>query len=222
MNTGIETDVSSRNNVNFSYKTESLKSDTSIFYNFNNVNYVNNYLTDNIDNTTFNKFSLTENIKWFCDFTGGIDFEFLPSNVKAYRAVEKIGAGKKFELGEFSIEPQVVAMFWQNENPGAAVLPRLTMSWQGLTVAGYREFVLPTFNQLYCPDTSYACGYMNLKPEEGWSGFVGFRRDDFPVWAQYKISYYKDKIRWVTSGTKMIPQNNGEGFYNGRNFAQSV
>lgn len=214
MNTGIETDVSSRNNVNFSYKTESLKSDTSFFYNFNNVNYVNNYLTDNIDNTMFNKFSLTENIKWFCDFTGGIDFEFLPSNVKAYRAVEKIGAGKKFELGEFSIEPQVVAMFWQNENPGAAVLPRLTMSWQGLTVAGYREFVLPTFNQLYCPDTSYACGNMNLKPEEGWSGFVGFRRDDFPVWAQYKISYYKDKIRWVTSGAKMIPQNNGEGFYN--------
>lgn len=214
MNTGIEQDVATRNNVNFSYSNDSLKSDTSLFYNFSNVRYVNNYLTNNIDDTAFNKFSVAENIKWYCDFTGGIDVEFQPFNSRALRVVEKLGASKKFEFGDFYVEPQLVGMLWQTAECGAVVLPRLTFGWQGVTVAAFREFVLPTFNQLYWPDTSYAQGNPSLKPEEGWSGFIGFRRNDFPLWAQYKISYYGNKIRWGTSGSKMIPENNGDAVYN--------
>lgn len=214
MNTGIEQDVATRNNVNFSYSNDSLKSDTSLFYNFSNVRYVNNYLTNNIDDTAFNKFSVAENIKWYCDFTGGIDVEFQPFNSRALRVVEKLGASKKFEFGDFYVEPQLVGMLWQTAECGAVVLPRLTFGWQGVTVAAFREFVLPTFNQLYWPDTSYAQGNPSLKPEEGWSGYIGFRRNDFPLWAQYKISYYGNKIRWGTSGSKMIPENNGDAVYN--------
>lgn len=214
MNTGIEEDIATRNNINFAYSENSFKSDTSLFYNFSNVKYVNNYLTENIDNTSFNKFALTENIKWFCDFTGGVEVEFQNGNENAVRVVEKLGAAKKFEAGSFFVEPQLIAMFWQTENSGAAILPRLTMGWQGLTVAAYREFVLPTFNQLYWPDTSYAQGNPSLKPEEGWSGFVGFRRNDFPLWAQYKISYYGNKIRWGSSESKLVPVNNGDAVYN--------
>lgn len=214
MNTGIEQDVATRNNVNFSYSNDSLKSDTSLFYNFSNVRYVNNYLTNNIDDTAFNKFSVAENIKWYCDFTGGIDVEFQPFNSRALRVVEKLGASKKFEIGDFYVEPQLVGMFWQTGEWGAVVLPRLTFGWQGFTVAAFREFVLPTFNQLYWPDTSYAQGNPSLRPEEGWSGFIGFRRNDFPLWGQYKISYYGNKIRWGTSGSKMIPENNGDAVYN--------
>ena len=214
MNTGIEQDAATRNNVNFSYSNDSFKSDTSFFYNFSNVRYVNNYLTNNIDNTAFNKFSVAENIKWYCDFTGGIDVEFQPFNSRALRVVEKLGASKKFEFGDFYVEPQLVGMFWQTADCGGVVLPRLTFGWQGLTVSAFREFVMPTFNQLYWPDTSYAQGNPSLKPEEGWSGFIGFRRNDFPLWAQYKISYYGNKIRWGTSGSKMIPENNGDAFYN--------
>ena len=214
MNTGIEQDAATRNNVNFSYSNDSFKSDTSFFYNFSNVRYVNNYLTNNIDNTAFNKFSVAENIKWYCDFTGGIDVEFQPFNSRALRVIEKLGASKKFEFGDFYVEPQLVGMFWQTAECGGVVLPRLTFGWQGLTVSAFREFVMPTFNQLYWPDTSYAQGNPSLKPEEGWSGFIGFRRNDFPLWAQYKISYYGNKIRWGTSGSKMIPENNGDAFYN--------
>lgn len=254
LNTGIEEDITTRNNINLSYSNISehssdkktlqnifsqLKSDTSLFYNFSNVRYVNNYLTNNVDNTTFNKISLTENLSWFCDFTAGCDVEFQPGRSGSSRIVEKIGAGKKFEIdfrnragitndtgkencsdntrdfySKLTIEPQLIALFWQTTNPGVALLPRLTVSYQGITLACYRELVLPTFNHLYWPDTSYACGNPDLKPEEGWSGFFGFRRNDFPLWAQYKISYYGNKICWGYEGGKSVPQNNGDALYN--------
>ncbi|MBQ0162047.1 MAG: TonB-dependent receptor [Treponema sp.] len=254
LNTGIEEDVATRNNINLSYSTiadnqteknlsqnifSKIKSDTSLFYNFSNVKYVNNYLTNNIDNTTFNKISLTENLSWFCDFTAGCDLEFQPGRSDCSRVVEKIGAGKKFEIdfknragitsddgkennsgiknnfySKLTIEPQVIALFWQTSKSGAAILPRLTLSYQGITLAAYREFILPTFNHLYWPDTSYACGNPDLKPEDGWSGFLGFRRNDFPLWAQYKISYYGNKICWGYDGARSVPVNNGDAFYN--------
>lgn len=229
LNTGIEEDIATRNNINLSY-TSKLKSETSLYYNFSNVRYVNNYLTDNIDNTTFSKISLTENISWLFDITAGCEYEFQPGLSGASRAIEKIGAGKKFEIdfknrsetsgdknelySKFIIEPQLIVLFWQSEKNGAEFLPRLTLSWQGITLAAYREFILPTFNHLYWPDTSYACGNPELKPESGWSGFAGFRRNDFPIWAQYKISYYGNKICWGYGGLKSIPQNNGDAFYN--------
>lgn len=224
LNTNLEEDFSTRNNINLSYKNSELKnefkSDTSLFYNFGNVKFINNLSTNDIDNTRFNKISVTENIKWICNFTAGIDAEFIPSRSEAVRMTEKLGAAKKFVLGQFEIEPQLTALIWQNGGSGecsAVVLPRLTMNYQGVTLASFREFVLPTFNQLYWPDTSYACGNIKLKPEDGWSVFAGFKRDDFPLWAQYKFSYYGNKIRWGTdSGTpgKMIPVNNGDAFYN--------
>ena len=233
LNTNLEEDFSTRNNINLSYKNSELKnefkSDTSLFYNFGNVKFINNLSTNDIDNTRFNKISVTENIKWICDFTAGIDVEFIPggksasgsanenSVTNAFRISEKIGASKKFSFAGFEVEPQLVALFYQNQNSGAAILPRVTISYEGITLAAFREFVLPTFNQLYWPDTSYACGNIKLKPEDGWSVFAGFKRDDFPLWAQYKFSYYGNKIRWGTdSGTpgKMIPVNNGDAFYN--------
>ena len=232
LNTNLEEDFSTRNNINLSYKNSELKkefkSDTSLFYNFGNVKFINNLSTNDIDNTRFNKISVTENIKWICDFTAGVDAEFIPSRSEAVRMTEKLGAAKKFVLGQFEIEPQLTALIWQNGGSGecsAVVLPRLTMNYQGITLAAFREFVLPTFNQLYWPDTNYASGNLNLTPEDGFSAFAGFKRDDFPVWAQYKFSYYANKIRWSSitvsggsggtgSTTKLFPVNNGEAYYN--------
>uniref|UniRef100_UPI00298E7ECF TonB-dependent receptor plug domain-containing protein n=1 Tax=Treponema sp. TaxID=166 RepID=UPI00298E7ECF len=215
LNTNLEEDIATRNNINLSYKNSDLKnefkSDTSLFYNFGNVKFVNNLSTNNIDYTTFNKISVTENIKWVCDFTAGIDAEFIPARTEAVRMTEKIGVSKKFSFASFEIEPQLVVLFWQNagkNDSGVGLLPRLTASYQGLTLAAFREFVLPTFNQLYWPDTSYASGNLNLKPEDGWSAFLGFRRDDFPIWAQYKFSYYQNKIRW---GSESVSGAGGSG-----------
>lgn len=209
--TGIEEDVTSRNNVNFSFSNENIKSDTAFSYNLGNVRYVTSYAYNQITDTNFNRIALTERFFGFCDLTAGVVYEWLPSDTNSNRLQWNAGAGKKFEFGEFSIEPQVIGLFWHNNQSGARVLPRLNMAWQGVNLSLYRSCVLPTFNQLYWPDTGYAKGNPDLKPEEGWAAFVGFKRDDFPVWANYTFSYYGNKIRWINGAT---PSNIGDAFYN--------
>lgn len=209
--TGIEEDISSRNNINFSYSNSILTSDTAFSYNLGNVRYVNSYSSNQIDNTNFNRIAFTERFSGFCDLTCGLSYEWIPSVLSFNRFQWNVGAGKKFYIGEFSIEPQLIGLFWHINQGGARVLPRLNMSWQGLDISLYRSCVLPTFNQLYWPDTGYAKGNPKLKPEDGWSAFVGFKRDDFPIWANYTFSYYGNKIRWIGENT---PTNFGDAFYN--------
>lgn len=214
LNNGIETDISTLNNVKFSYQNSRVKSDTDFLFNFANVEYINSRLTSNIDNTGFFKTGISENIKWLCDFTAAINFEWLSYNPSSNRITANLGAGKKFQIGKFSIEPQLATLIWFNQNFGIRLLPRLTMSFEGLSLSFFRECTLPTFNQLYWPKTSYASGNPTLNSEDGWSAFLGFKRDDFPLWAQYKFSYYGNKICWTSQNGKLIPANSADGIYN--------
>lgn len=214
LNNGIETDISTLNNVKFSYQSLSVKSDTDFLFNFANVEYINSRSTSNIDNTGFFKTGISENIKWLCDFTAAINFEWLSYNPSSNRITANLGAGKKFQIGKFSIEPQLATLIWFNQNFGIRLLPRLTMSFEGLSLSFFRECTLPTFNQLYWPKTSYASGNPTLNSEDGWSAFLGFKRDDFPLWAQYKFSYYGNKICWTSQNGKLIPANSADGIYN--------
>lgn len=214
LNNGIETDISTLNNVKFSYQSLSVKSDTDFLFNFANVEYINSRSTSNIDNTGFFKTGISENIKWLCDFTAAINFEWLSYNPSSNRITANLGAGKKFQIGKFSIEPQLATLIWFNQNFGIRLLPRLTMSFEGLSLSFFRECTLPTFNQLYWPKTSYASGNPTLNSEDGWSVFLGFKRDDFPLWAQYKFSYYGNKICWTSQNGKLIPANSADGIYN--------
>lgn len=214
LNNGIETDISTLNNVKFSYQSLTVKSDTDFLFNFANVEYINSRLTSNIDNTGFFKTGISENIKWLCDFTAAINFEWLSYNPSSNRITANLGAGKKFQIGKFSIEPQLATLIWFNQNFGIRLLPRLTMSFEGLSLSFFRECTLPTFNQLYWPKTSYASGNPTLNSEDGWSVFLGFKRDDFPLWAQYKFSYYGNKICWTSQNGKLIPANSADGIYN--------
>ena len=214
LNNGIETDISTLNNVKFSYQSLSVKSDTDFLFNFANVEYINSRSTSNIDNTGFFKTGISENIKWLCDFTAAINFEWLSYNPFSNRITANLGAGKKFQIGKFSIEPQLATLIWFNQNFGIRLLPRLTMSFEGLSLSFFRECTLPTFNQLYWPKTSYASGNPTLNSEDGWSAFLGFKRDDFPLWAQYKFSYYGNKICWTSQNGKLIPANSADGIYN--------
>lgn len=214
LNNGIETDISTFNNVKFSYQSLTVKSDTDFLFNFANVEYINSRLTSNIDNTGFFKTGISENIKWLCDFTAAINFEWLSYNPSSNRITANLGAGKKFQIGKFSIEPQLATLIWFNQNFGIRLLPRLTMSFEGLSLSFFRECTLPTFNQLYWPKTSYASGNPTLNSEDGWSVFLGFKRDDFPLWAQYKFSYYGNKICWTSQNGKLIPANSADGIYN--------
>lgn len=214
LNNGIETDISTLNNVKFSYQSLTVKSDTDFLFNFANVEYINSRSTSNIDNTGFFKTGISENIKWLCDFTAAINFEWLSYNPSSNRITANLGAGKKFQIGKFSIEPQLATLIWFNQNFGIRLLPRLTMSFEGLSLSFFRECTLPTFNQLYWPKTSYASGNPTLNSEDGWSVFLGFKRDDFPLWAQYKFSYYGNKICWTSQNGKLIPANSADGIYN--------
>lgn len=214
LNNGIETDISTLNNVKFSYQSSTVKSDTDFLFNFANVEYINSRSTLNIDNTGFFKTGISENIKWLCDFTAAINFEWLSYNPSSNRITANLGAGKKFQIGKFSIEPQLATLIWFNQNFGIRLLPRLTMSFEGLSLSFFRECTLPTFNQLYWPKTSYASGNPTLNSEDGWSAFLGFKRDDFPLWAQYKFSYYGNKICWTSQNGKLIPANSADGIYN--------
>lgn len=214
LNNGIETDISTFNNVKFSYQSLTVKSDTDFLFNFANVEYINSRLTSNIDNTGFFKTGISENIKWLCDFTAAINFEWLSYNPSSNRITANLGAGKIFQIKKFSIEPQLAALVWFNQNFGIRLLPRLTMSFEGLSLSFFRECTLPTFNQLYWPKTSYASGNPTLNSEDGWSAFLGFKRDDFPLWAQYKFSYYGNKICWTSQNGKLIPANSADGIYN--------
>lgn len=214
LNNGIETDISTLNNVRFSYQSSTVKSDTDFLFNFANVEYINSRSTSNIDNTGFFKTGISENIKWLCDFTAAINFEWLSYNPSSNRITANLGAGKKFQIEKFSIEPQLAALIWFNQNFGIRLLPRLTMSFEGLSLSFFRECTLPTFNQLYWPKTSYASGNLSLNAEDGWSAFLGFKRDDFPLWAQYKFSYYGNKICWTSQNGKLIPANSADGIYN--------
>lgn len=214
LNNGIETDISTLNNVKFSYQSLTVKSDTDFLFNFANVEYINSRSTSNIDNTGFFKTGISENIKWLCDFTAAINFEWLSYNPSSNRMTANLGAGKKIQIGKFSIEPQLATLIWFNQNFGIRLLPRLTMSFEGLSLSFFRECTLPTFNQLYWPKTSYASGNPTLNSEDGWSAFLGFKRDDFPLWAQYKFSYYGNKICWTSQNGKLIPANSADGIYN--------
>ncbi len=214
LNNGIEEDTYTRNSLNYAYKNNNFKSDTSLFYNFSNVKYVNNYQTNNIDNTNCHKISLTENASWLFDLSAGFDAEFQLNKNEGYRFSERFGFSKKFDVKSFSFEPQLIAFMWQSQTSNFAILPRISASYKGFTAGAFREFILPTFNQLFWPDTTYASGNPDLQPEQGWSAFAGYKNDFFPLWIQYKFSYYENKIRWGNTNGKLYPVNNGKGIYN--------
>lgn len=88
-----------------------------------------------------------------------------------------------------------------------AALPRLTFELGDVTVAAYRVFTLPTFNQLYWPSTSYAVGNPELKAETGWATTIAYSKKDFPLFARMTYTYYENKIRWATIEGVLIPQN---------------
>lgn len=211
---GIETDISTLNYLKFDFANSILKSQTDLVFNFANVEYINDRKTSYIDNTGFFKTSIHENLEWILNFSATCNFEWLANNFNSNRISVGLGAAKKIELKKFSLEPQLVALFWYNNNAGVKILPRLTMSFEGISLSLFRECVLPTFNQLYWPETAWTAGNPKLNPETGWSASLAFKRNDFPLWAQYKFSYYENKINWTMQSGKYIPNNTADGFYN--------
>lgn len=221
LNNGIETDISTKNNLKYSFQNQKVKSDVNLIYNVGSVNYQTTGDSGKKE-TSFSKIGMAHTIEWICNFNYGINFEWILKNPEYWRGVVNFGISKRFDFDSFFVEPQIVGLFWLKESCGARILPRVVVGYKDLNFSAYRMCVLPTFNHLYWPETDGAKGNPNLVPEEGWGLTVGFKTSDFPLWVQYNFSYYKNKIRWTNdnfiegaSGVlSLYPTNSGEGIYN--------
>lgn len=240
LNTGIETDISTNNAIKLSYKNPlcSIFSDSTLSFNFGNVEYINDKKSDLIDNTTFSKISVDEVFSHYLDCSTGVNYEFSGENS---RITIKNALAKKFyffskamnnqqntntnfesekqnkhhsEKSEIYIEPQIISLIWKTDEFDFTFLPRVNFYAYGFNFSVFRLCTLPTFNQLYWKETDYAKGNPNLQCEEGWTTFLGFRQTDFPLFMQYSFSYYKNKIRWGSENSKLFPVNLGEAIYN--------
>jgi len=103
-----------------------------------------------------------------------------------------------------------------SSNDDFEFLPQITVSSRltGLSVSAFRQFVLPTFNQLYW-DGSGGVGNPDLTPEEGWA-VVSSWKSPFvflPVSLTYTYAKYGNKIRWSYSGGKLMPMNTIDATY---------
>ena len=113
-----------------------------------------------------------------------------------------------------SVIPSLGALF--SNNGDFEFLPQLTVSSRltGLSVSAFRQFVLPTFNQLYW-EGSGAAGNTNLTPEEGWALVSSWKSPFtvFPVSVTYTYAKYGNKIRWTTENGLLLPMNTSEATY---------
>jgi outer membrane cobalamin receptor len=90
-----------------------------------------------------------------------------------------------------------------------------------------RSFRAPTFNDLYWPNTGWAVGNPNLKPEKGATAEIGF---DARPWSfissslTYYRSNYSDLINWMPDATGFVwsPQNIGSATIHGVEFSNTV
>lgn len=85
-------------------------------------------------------------------------------------------------------------------------------SWKWFSLSGYKQYVLPTFNQLYYAGSG-GVGNPNLKPEEGWGLTFEYKPTSWLSFL-YQLTYYEDKIRWSSGPWGWSPTNTSHALYN--------
>lgn len=220
LSSGIERDLTTQNNIAVNLTFDKLKTTSLLSYFLGNVDYYD-VLTESqrdISKTTSQAISFRQNLNWIFDATLGYRQEHLFS-AQGDRHQLDLGIGKEHRWGWFSMTPNVSFInVWndsknKNQNWIWDIQPSLTLGFTDLYVSAYRIFTLPTFNQLYWPDSSYATGNPDLKAEKGWAASVWYKNPDFPLYGRFTYSYYENKIRWASHGGKLIPQNTANADY---------
>lgn len=74
----------------------------------------------------------------------------------------------------------------------------------GFFLNASRDFRLPTLNELYWPEDPYAAGNPSLKPEQAWSGELGWKGRAEAV---FFLRHYSSLIRWIPRSGQWQPQN---------------
>lgn len=216
LTTGIEEDFTTQNNLTYTYEKDNLRSQTIASYFYGQINYLNQYRRtgSDIDKTKLQNIAIRQNLSWYFDASAGFRQEHLFSN-QGDRFQLDLGLSKEFSFGDFVFTPclQTIA-YSQQDGWHFQALPRLTLTYAGnLTLAAYRTFTLPTFNQLYWPDSASYSGNSQLNPEQGWSVTLSYNPKTMPFYARFTYSYYENKIRWTNVEGKLMPMNTANADY---------
>lgn len=211
---GVEQDINSRITLKSVIWGDKIWQTVGVNYNFVDVEYdasINNHET-----TTVNDIEIVYNL----DFKNGLNLyntvieEWSPT-MKAFRSQlqTKLSYEKQF-TDWLKLYSSVGTDIWYAQKFSYEIIPcvRLILPF-GVSFAAYREFILPTFNQLYW-NGSGGVGNTNLEPENGWSGLISWKQFDF-IYANLQISRYGNKIRWTgkTENGVMTPENVGNAKY---------
>ena len=233
LTSGIETDYMTQNAVNLDLKYDKIEFMTNLSYFYGQVDYLEkydiiDYKDSDITKTNTQVVSLAETMtyEWIDAFLGYKESHAFYANADRHEI--SFGVGKKYEIDWFSVEPIVNFLVYgvsDSESETTArqtswhfdYLPSLTLGLGDFFVSGYRLVTLPTFNQLYWPDTSYARGNPDLKPETGWAASVGYKSMTFPLFVRFTYCYYENKIRWGSdeNGVLMPLNTTNADFYTG-------
>lgn len=214
LSSGLEEDYTSQNNITMTYEKNNFRSQTIFSYFYGQVDYLNNFDSSGKDITTTNmqNISLRQNISSsYIDVSTGIRQEHLFSS-EGDRLQLDLGFSHEFNFNNFSLDPCLQFLYYDFNN--FEFLPRLTIQlFDMVTISGYRLLILPTFNQLYWPESGWSCGNPNLNPEQGWSVTASFKKNDFPIYGRFTYSYYENKIRWASVDGKLMPSNTANANY---------
>lgn len=216
LSTGIEEDYTSQNNLTYTYEKDNLRTQSIFSYFYGQVDYLNKYKRtgSDIDKTQLQNVALRQNVSWLFDISAGYRQEHLFSSTGDRHELD-FGLSKAFEIGDFSITPCLQSIVYsQQDGWHFGLLPRLTVTYNDyLSLAAYRSFTLPTFNQLYWPASDYASGNPELTPEQGWACTISYNDKRLPFYGRFTYSYYENKIRWATVAGKLMPSNTANADY---------
>lgn len=224
LTTGLERDYMTKNDISINLKYDMFEFITNLSYFYGQVDYlekydITNYKNSDIDQTNSQMVYFSENMtnQWIDAFVSYRETHSFSANKDRHEIC--FGLGKKYDFEKydidwFSIEPNFSLLFYstasttletknstdldsQNMTWYFEYLPSLMLYLDDFFISAYRLLTLPTFNQLYWPETSYARGNKSLKPESGWAASLGYK-SDFPIFATFTYSYYENKIRWTS------------------------
>ncbi len=207
---GLEEDLNVFNTVKFRYVTQKLAVfSANLTAQYNCIDYY--YDIDRKDITKMHQTDLLLTLENFYGFEASSVFslENKMTGAKKDRFHNTTKIAWSWKGGDWiKITPSAGILVSSNDD--FEFLPQISVSSAktGLSVTAFRQFVLPTFNQLYW-DAGGGKGNPDLTPENGWAVVAGWRSpfNFFPVKAVYTYGHYQNKIRWITVGGVLMPDN---------------
>lgn len=220
LDTGVEKDFNSFQNVKIHYISGSGKIFSGNFTSqFNLIDYAESKnVREKIKIHQSDLFFTAEN---FYGFDGSSTFtlenKISGENKYRFHNTSKIFYTKDFSSWiKFSLGGGMIFSVKTDGKPEAEFLPQITISSAktGLSFSAFREFTLPTFNQLYY-EGSAGKGNENLTAEKGWALLGNWKSPFtfFPAEISYTYGKYANKIRWAYKDGVLTPQNTGSGTF---------